>query len=226
MTGSAPITGARSDLVCRHRHEVDRGPRSGFTFLELIAVIAALALLAGVVAPVVTGDIDIAKLQRAQAETEAIADALANFQATVGAWPTMDGNGRLDRLLVLITGTQIPSRNPYTRGHAFWRWARGSRGDLLGHHLVANSPRGQQSRQYPTAGAAAWLGPYLDTSPLDPWGRPYIVNVIASYSNNASRHRRLWVMSAGPDGQFQTSANAGLNDDVAGDDVGYLVYQR
>jgi hypothetical protein len=61
---------------------------------------------------------------------------------------------------------------------------------------------------------------------LDPWRRPYVVNIIVCTSRDPVLHRRCWVLSAGPDGRFDTNADARATDDIAGDDIGFLVLQR
>lgn len=202
------------------------GVERGFTLIEIVVIVALVSLLAGLVAPVLSGDLEQARLDRAAADTAGIGKALTDFQVTVDDWPSMDGSGSMDQLRVLISGSSVPTSSPFASSHSFWTWASGSGGDLLGNHLVQNSPKSQTAQAYPSSGRAAWRGPYLDSSPLDPWGRPYLVNVISGYSTHATENRRLWVLSAGPDGEIQTASTAGVTDDIAGDDIGFLVQQR
>ena len=64
------------------------------------------------------------------------------------------------------------------------------------------------------------------TAPLDPWGRPYVVNVISGFYNHATNYKRIFVMSAGPNGVFDTSYLATATTDIAGDDIGMLLAEK
>ena len=70
-------------------------------------------------------------------------------------------------------------------------------------------------------------GPYVaGSSPVDPWGRPYIINVLCGYRTDATNYKRLWVISAGANGQFDTNYRARATDEVAGDDIAVMLSQR
>jgi general secretion pathway protein G len=202
------------------------GGAPGFSLLELVVIIAILAALAGALMPAFRTETESARQQRAVAEVTSIAQALLTFQRTMGGWPTRDGSGTDERVHVLLSGMTLPPANPWAGPNQFWQVAVSPQGDLLCNHLVDNRPQGQAAAAYGASGTAAWRGPYLDSSPADPWGRPYVANVIAGYSTDATLHRRFWVLSAGADGMFQTSAEAKRTDGVGGDDVGILVAER
>jgi hypothetical protein len=100
-------------------------------------------------------------------------------------------------------------------------------GDTLDNHLLTNTPGGAAGAAYPTTGSARWRGPYAAGSlPLDPWGRPYLVTVIAGYSTHATNYKRLVVLSAGPDGDIDTAAQLTATTTIAGDDIGMILSQR
>ena len=186
----------------------------GFTMLEVVMVIALLAMLAGILAP--RGkDLEAARIARATTDVQSLAQALLTFESTVGTWPTMDASGRVDRLRVLLSGARMPTTNPWTAGHQFWSWAAGSTGDLLQNHLVTNTPRGQAAQRYATTGSTAWSGSYVAHCSLDPWDRPYVANVLVGYSTGVN-DCRMFVLSAGPDGRIQTAATARATATVAG----------
>ena len=43
---------------------------------------------------------------------------------------------------------------------------------------------------------------------------------------NATNHKKLFVLSAGPNGRIETPANANAAAAISGDDIGFLVGQR
>jgi hypothetical protein len=53
-----------------------------------------------------------------------------------------------------------------------------------------------------------------------------VINVISGYFAHATLYKRVWVMSAGPNGRFDTSANALANTDITGDDIGVMLTQQ
>ncbi len=60
-----------------------------------------------------------------------------------------------------------------------------------------------------------WSGPYLDALPADPWGHAYVVTT-AGFTD---RRKRVWVLSAGPNGRVETTAR---DTNPHGDDVGLV----
>ncbi len=53
-----------------------------------------------------------------------------------------------------------------------------------------------------------------------------MINIISGYYPHATLYKRVWVMSAGPNGLFDTSANATATTDITGDDIGVLLTQQ
>ncbi|MFG0320012.1 MAG: type II secretion system protein GspG [Planctomycetota bacterium JB042] len=60
-----------------------------------------------------------------------------------------------------------------------------------------------------------WSGPYLDAFPADPWGHAFVVTT-AGFTD---RRKRVWVLSAGPNGRLETTAR---DTNPHGDDVGLV----
>ena len=82
-------------------------------------------------------------------------------------------------------------------------------------------------REYKTEGSAQWRGPYLqDSAPHDPWGRPYLVTVVSGHSDDNDVFKRLFVLSAGPDGVIDTNGRLDTTTEISGDDLGAIVSQR
>lgn len=197
----------------------------GFGFLELLTVVALLALLAGTVAPMASVAIEAARVERANKDVDTLARAVRSFHTTTGTWPAMDASGNPAGVTMLVTGSSLPPSGTWSDSAA-WEVRIASGGDLLANHLFANRPGGQTTLRYPENVPAAWFGPYLDECPLDPWGRPYVVNVVAGTSSSGTQDCRLMVLSAGPDRRFQTSVLAAPTDTVLGDDIAAVVGTR
>ena len=184
-----------------------RKGNAGFTLIEVIVVVAVIAILAAVLTPYITKYIDDSKIAKARNEVQVIGGALTNFYKDVGRWPNMNPvTGAATT--VLYTGTAIPTSyaNFVVGGGAGWNGAAGN----LDNNLMIN---GNGGNLYPAAGDLQWKGPYISVAlPLDPWGRPYLLNVAAAGP--------IWVISAGPDLRINT---ANVDNVVSGDDIGFRV---
>lgn len=161
----------------------------GFTLIEMVIVVAIVALLAGILVPVAFNQVDDAEQARAMADVRQISSALLLYRSDTGKWPAnarmlySDGNG---------------ARNE-TR-------FEGSRTEHMRLSLRENTPA-----------VAAWKGPYMATFAPDPWGNRYVCEVYGFVADGAPY---AWVISAGPDGTFQT----GRNDTTPqGDDIGLIM---
>lgn len=200
----------------------------GFTLVEVIVVLSVILLLTGIAVPMLSSYMEDGRRARAESEVKVVAAAMMSFYKDTGTYPARDGAATNNRLYSLFTGPTMPTANPFAGGHQWVTWAMSAaRGDLIDNHLNLNAPQGQTAGAYPTTGSVRWRGPYFaGSTPLDPWGRPYVINVISGHIVNATNHKRLWVMSAGPNGRIDTPATATATTDLAGDDIGIMVGQR
>lgn len=201
---------------------------AGFTLVEIIVVLAVILLLSGIAVPLVDGYIKDAQRARAKSEVKILGAAIMSFYKDVGVYPARNPSGQDNRLIVLGTGPSVPATNPFVGGSSWSSWFRNSsNGDTFDHHLIDNAPNGQTALAYPTTGDRAWRGPYLaDTAPLDPWGRPYIAMLLSFYSTHATRYKKAIILSAGPNGRIETSAQCLSTTEIAGDDVGMVLSRR
>jgi general secretion pathway protein G len=89
--------------------------RSGFTLIEILVVIAVLAMLAALVAPNVFQHVGTAKDATARSQIELLGGALDAYRLDNGRYPTTDQG--LDALQVEPTLQPLPSnwRGPYLR---------------------------------------------------------------------------------------------------------------
>jgi prepilin-type N-terminal cleavage/methylation domain-containing protein len=202
--------------------------QGGFTLVEVIVVLSVVLLLTGIAVPMLSGYMEDGRRARAESEVKVIAASMLSMNKDVGTFPTRNGSGTNNTLYSLFTGPTMPTANPFVGGHSWITWAmNATRGDLLNNHLNLNTPQGQSAGAYATTGTARWRGPYFaGSTPLDPWGRPYVINVIASFSTHATNYKRLWVLSAGPNGRIETPAASTATTELAGDDIGLMIGQR
>ncbi|MEZ5988452.1 MAG: type II secretion system protein GspG [Planctomycetota bacterium] len=200
----------------------------GFTLVEIVVVIAVVLLLTGIAVPMISGYVEDGRRARAKSEIKTLAGAIELFYSNTGRWPARNGSSQDNYLYVLVSGDTLPTagNNPWNATHTWTTWATGTRGDLMDNQIVDNTPKGAAAAAYAMTGDNAWRGPYMDGTPLDPWGRPYLMLVRSTWETNATNYKRGFLLSAGPDGVINTAANARTTDDLMGDDIGIILHQR
>lgn len=123
------------------------GPRrAAFTLLELLAVMAIISVLVGLVLGLGRRAVEAGKVARARAELAALSAALDAYQHTYGDYPQTDDEARL---LQSLLGRRSPADIP-----------------VSGRALI-------ETARFVTAGS---LDPFADAAAtlIDPWGRPYV----------------------------------------------------
>jgi general secretion pathway protein G len=97
------------------RTERSARPRSGFTLIEILVVIAVLAMLAALVAPNVFQHVGTAKDATARSQIELLGAALDAYRLDNGRYPSTDQG--LDALQEQPTTQPLPGnwRGPYLR---------------------------------------------------------------------------------------------------------------
>ncbi len=178
-----------------------RYARGGFTLIEIVIVIAVIAILAGIATPSIVNNVRDSRIARAKNVTKEIAATIASFYKDVGRWPSTDGTNDLV-YLASETGEMPPA------GTGVTGWTGNS--DTFADQLIDNDP------SYTTTGEFAWRGPYQKEFATDPWGKKFLCNV---GSLSAGSTTPVYVLSAGPDGIVETDVGALL----AGDDIGFRI---
>jgi len=184
--------------------------QGGLTLIELIVVLAALAILVAILIPTVISLPEQAEELRARNDARAIGEAIQNLHKDLAKWPVYasspltPANATLQRL---ISAGNAPG---VTGATADWTID----GDALDDHLANN--RLPDASQYPVTGEFAWRGPYLAEAPEDPWGNRFIVNV--RWLQPGASPNVVWVLSAGPNKIIETTF---AQPSLVGDDIGF-----
>jgi type II secretory pathway pseudopilin PulG len=205
--------------------------------LELIVVLAVIAIITAALTPMITSYLDDAKVRGAEADVKQIAGALLKLSTDVGHFPLYrDGtrtSGEPDVHLLRGPGNDpVDYRGPgaglgqprHDAGVGLGPgpgWFGTPKIGELADHLTTNDPG---AVPYRTAGRHRWRGPYLEHLAADPWGHRYLVNI--KHANPGDDEpKAIWVLSAGPNGTLDTSPTlaAGGTPVPAGDDIAYRI---
>jgi len=210
------------------KNQTRRSRQGGFTLVEVIVVLSVILLLTGIAIPMLMSYMEDGRRARAESECKTLGSAVMSFYKDVGYWPSRNASSVDHYLYVLMSGTAQPTVNPYLASHGWITWGMSTdRGDIFDNHLLVNTPKATAGAAYLQTGNLRWRGPYIAGSyTLDPWGRPYVCNVIAGHSVHATNYKRVFVLSAGQDGIINTGANATATTDIGGDDIAVMLSQR
>lgn len=176
----------------------------GFTLLEIVVVLGVIAILVAILVPTVLKYLSDSQRSRAEADVRTINAAINSLIKDTGRFPG-DKLGKGKKFLV------GPGN---LAGGATWAVAADS--EELRLHLLENNPGGTP---YPSSGRFQWRGAYIQADGLveDPWGNAYEINADSLVGGNTNP---TWVISAGPDGLFQT---APTDTALSGDDIGVRI---
>jgi prepilin-type N-terminal cleavage/methylation domain-containing protein len=219
----------------------------GFTLIEMVVVLAVVAILVAILAPQIVKHLRDAKITRAINEEQVIAASINMLYKDTGKWVCTNTNGptgRVDRVetgdgtVHAPTGVAAGSR----AGAANW----GALGTpkYIGDYLYYNNPdddsgrnnTSQPGQDYISTGEYSWKGPYIEKEfYLDPWGNPYVISARYFPGTAVATGHRVLINSAGPDGVWSTA----LSDSVTrystpddrpfgryengDDDIGYVI---
>jgi len=152
--------------------------RGGFTLIEMMVVIVVIAVLAGLVGPMVFGHVSEAKVQAARAQIELFGLALDSYRLDNDAYPTTAQG--LAALRAMPTSEPLPRRwrGPYLRKEVpLDPWGRPyvyrSPGDAdpTGYGLYSLGRDGQPGGNDEDADITSWGGAETATPAATP-GRP------------------------------------------------------
>jgi general secretion pathway protein G len=173
--------------------------QKGFTLIEVIVVAGIIAILAGILVPMIFKEIDESRITRAAADVKSISTAMVVFRKDTAAWPSKDPD--CDPTVTILMGAgNIPA------GLA-----------AMGYDTaVASSYDSHFSADDNGCYAPNWKGPYMAIVTADPWGNSYVTNA----NSFETAGQAVWIISAGPNGTLETPA---LNTSAVGDDIGVRI---
>lgn len=180
----------------------------GFTLIEVIVVAAIIAILAGILVPMIFSQIDEARIARAQGDCKSISTAILMFRKDTGKLPYFDPGVACTPFTTLES-----AGNAAALAASAPLWQIGGNPVSLGTILNLPAAGLVTPAQQPCYNGTAKT--YLAESKSDPWGNIYIVNAFNFGTSNP-----VWVISAGPNGTLETAPG-----DLAlgGDDIGVRV---
>lgn len=195
--------------------------RTGFTLVEVVIVLAVIAILSAVLMPMISNNIRSARMARAASDTAVIGKAVAAFYQDLGQWPVYRGS---TAHYLLFSSPDADSDGVPDLGSIPAPWSAAGRPLSLHHELVNN---GNSRAPGPSPeGLPVWNGPYLTRMDVDPWGTPYLVNA-RWLTETTTANGGVYVVSAGP----QAGGNPvrlemafdGVPDTAAGNDIFFRI---
>lgn len=163
--------------------------KRGFTLIEVVVVAAIIAILAGILVPVIFNQIDEANKTRALAECKSLSTAVQLFHKDLGKWPYYHPDDCTQHYDTLESNDgQYP-----VNISADWQIGVND-GSLL---AMLNLPADQACYKNKTQ-----LN-YIAEVPPDPWGNSYVINSVNFVGDNP-----VWAISAGPNGCYDTTVNS------------------
>ena len=187
----------------------------GFTLIEVVVVAGIIAILAGILVPMIFSQIDEAKKTRAVSDCKSISTAIMAFKKDTGKWPYYMPGDCTQTYLTLQTGSGTDPLN------SSGDWQISANDIAMG--IILNLPGVTPPIAQSCYGDKAKS--YLAEDKTDPWDNKYIVNA----ANFAADATPVWVISAGPNGCIDTTVNSpSLNDSSCipgqpGDDIGIRI---
>ena len=178
--------------------KTDKGAKAmkdsrGFTLIEMVVVLAVIAILAAILTPIINSYVERARYNAAAGDVKNIAAAILQYNADTKIWPIYVSNG------------DIPNGNVYdaeegpgdtaTVGTGGTGWSTALVG-VTSLDVMLNT----NFLALPTTGNRAWRGAYLSLG-ADPWGSSYYVTSANLKPDSVSA---AYVISAGPNQTINT----------------------
>jgi len=197
------------------------GRRAGFTLIELILVVAVVAILAAILVPTVFSILDDAALTKGKADVKAVAGAIAKFRDDTGEFPTrLAGGASGTEVNLLYSGTVAPVVGDFSpsTGMGLFDCAPATECETFQFPFITNSSAANAYSTVPTA-KKRWKGPYLSDNTTDEFDSPYIVYV-SRLKTTPVTTERAWIVFAGQNKVYETTPGS---TSAQGDDFVFLI---
>src|SRR5215472_12726891 len=168
----------------------------GFTLLEMVVVLAVIAILAAILTPIITSYVERSRLNAARNDLKNIAAAVVQFNTDAKVWPIYSGT--FTNLSGAVYDVASTTGNAAILNGAGGYTGTSTNGDLNG--LLNTNSMG-----LPTTGSNAWKGAYLELGP-DPWGTKYYLTAKHLKPGDTNM---AFVLSAGPNQTIDTATDQG-----------------
>lgn len=189
----------------------------GFTLIEVIVVAAIIAILAGILVPMIFNQIDESKVSKANGDIKAIQTAVLSFRKDIGRWPVVDLTSGDQSANVLASAGNIPA---LPAGFT----AVGPHGGELFSTRLSSDAKNQAVFAAGGLFEKTWKGPYLAAFTADPWGNAYVMNSGYLFYTETdavgATTAPVWIISAGPNGTYETDIT---HTSLQGDDIGVRI---
>lgn len=186
-----------------------RSPRSGFTLVELLTVIAIIGILSAITFGVVKGVNERAAIGQAKAELGTLAQALEAYKRQYGDYPQAGSSN------AATTATSVANTNSQYLLFNALTGALGPKCD------VSNTIKGksfvdvaQFSLLSATALPTPGSGSLVSNAFIDPWGRLYWYAYKSSGDTTTWKAPGYVLLSSGPDGTIITTTGTALTNGI------------
>ncbi len=184
----------------------------GFTLIEIVIVLAIIAVLAGIFSPTLTRYVGDARIRKAEVDVQHIGSAIAMMYGDTGHWPIWASGSSTKAADTDFNLLESYDGDDPTMDTGITEW--NGAGDTFTDQLIDNAPF------YPTSGRRAWRGPYIEKITADPWGSNYYANVEFLQPGNVGGTKPVFVISAGPNKTVETVFDqTGPSITRGGDDI-------
>ncbi len=200
-------------MACHHvseKGEYRMKDSRGVTMIEMVVVLAVIAILAAILTPIITGYVDRARYNAAATDVKNIAAAILQYNTDTKVWP------------IYVNSSDIPNGNTYdveaspgdsaSVGTSATGWTDALVTGATSLDIMLNT----NVFGFSTTGNRAFRGAYLPLA-ADPWGSAYYVT---SANLAPTSPYAAYVISPGPNQTIDTpyqpsrgqTLTAGLDD--------------
>lgn len=182
---------------------------SGFTLIEAAVAIAVIAILSGIIVPLVVKNIRDSQLARAKNDVQVIAAALASQLKDTGNRPTLGAANASQNWVSGPTGGATPAIAGFTPTSTTTNTFT----------VLFNSAAAAGDALFGTTANAelSYRGPYLAndvSAKVDPWNHRYFI--LGYNATGATGNSPVYVVCSGPDGAVNAANMATPNGPATG----------